>query len=36
MFFVGPDDPGPALAAVRELGMTILPMRWAAGGVRAC
>jgi D-glycero-alpha-D-manno-heptose-7-phosphate kinase len=36
MFFLGPDDPTPALAAARTLGMTILPVRWAAAGVRAC
>jgi galactokinase/mevalonate kinase-like predicted kinase len=36
MFFLGPDDPGPAIEAVRAMGMTLLPMRWAAAGVRAC
>ena len=36
MFFLGPDDPTPAVAAARELGMRILPVRWAARGVRAC
>jgi D-glycero-alpha-D-manno-heptose-7-phosphate kinase len=36
MFFLGPDDPAPAMAAARELGMRILPVRWAAGGVRPC
>src|SRR6476661_2392697 len=36
MFFLGPDDPAPALAAVRELGMRLLPVRWAREGVRRC
>ena len=36
MFFLGPDDPTPAVAAARRLGMTILPIRWSAVGVRAC
>jgi hypothetical protein len=36
MFFLGPDDPAPAAAAARELGMRMLPVRWAARGVRAC
>jgi len=36
MFFLGPDDPAPAVAAARELGMRLLPVRWAARGVRAC
>jgi galactokinase/mevalonate kinase-like predicted kinase len=36
MFFLGPDDPSAAVAAARELGMTILPVRWASSGVRAC
>jgi D-glycero-alpha-D-manno-heptose-7-phosphate kinase len=36
MFFLGPDDPAPAAAAARELGMRILPVRWAARGVHAC
>jgi galactokinase/mevalonate kinase-like predicted kinase len=36
MFFLGPDDPGPAMAAARELGMRLLPVRWAAEGVRPC
>jgi len=36
MFFLGPDDPAPAVAAVRGLGMTILPVRWSSAGVRAC
>jgi galactokinase/mevalonate kinase-like predicted kinase len=36
MFFLGPDDPAPALAAARSLGMTILPVRWSTVGVQAC
>jgi D-glycero-alpha-D-manno-heptose-7-phosphate kinase len=36
MFFLGPDDPASAVAAARELGMRILPVRWAATGVRPC
>jgi galactokinase/mevalonate kinase-like predicted kinase len=36
MFFLGPDDPRPAAAAARALGMTILPVRWADTGVHAC
>jgi len=36
MFFLGPDDPAPAVAAARGLGMTVLPVRWSAMGVRAC
>jgi hypothetical protein len=36
MFFLGPEDPGPAIEAARGMGMTLLPMRWAAAGVRAC
>jgi len=36
MFFLGPDDPAAAIAAVRELGMTILPVRWSPAGVEAC
>jgi D-glycero-alpha-D-manno-heptose-7-phosphate kinase len=36
MFFLGPDDPAPAIAAARGLGMTILPVRWSTEGVRAC
>ncbi len=36
MFFLTADDPAPAVAAVRELGMQVLPVRWAAGGVRPC
>lgn len=36
MFFLGPDDPGPATEAARAMGMTILPVRWADTGVHAC
>lgn len=36
MFFLGPDDPRPAVAAARALGMQLLPVRWAMEGVRAC
>jgi mevalonate kinase len=36
MFFLAPDDPAPAVAAARGLGMTILPVRWSSAGVRAC
>jgi len=36
MFFLGSDDPAPAIAAARGLGMTILPVRWSTEGVRAC
>lgn len=36
MFFLGPDDPRPAVAAARSMGMTMLPVRWAATGVRPC
>jgi len=36
MFFLGADDPAPAVDAARAMGMTILPMRWSATGVRAC
>lgn len=36
MFFLGSDDPEPARAAARALGMRILPVRWAAAGVRGC
>jgi D-glycero-alpha-D-manno-heptose-7-phosphate kinase len=35
MFFVTRDDPAPALAAARETGATVLPVRWAQNGVRA-
>jgi D-glycero-alpha-D-manno-heptose-7-phosphate kinase len=36
MFFLAPDDPSTAVAAAREMGMTLLPVRWVATGVRAC
>jgi galactokinase/mevalonate kinase-like predicted kinase len=36
MFFLGPDDPVPLDAAARRLGMRLLPVRWAAGGVHSC
>jgi D-glycero-alpha-D-manno-heptose-7-phosphate kinase len=36
MFFLGPDDPSAAAAAVKEMGMTLLPVRWVATGVRLC
>ncbi len=36
MFFVGPADPAGALDAVRELGMTVLPVRWMGQGVLRC
>ncbi|MEP6687122.1 MAG: GHMP kinase [Gemmatimonadales bacterium] len=36
MFFLGPDDPGPAIEAARELGGVILPVRWAPAGVQPC
>lgn len=36
MFFLAPDDPEPARAAVARLGMRLLPVRWAPGGVRSC
>lgn len=35
MFFVTGDDPAPAIAAARAAGATVLPVRWAAEGVRA-
>ncbi len=36
MFFLGPEDPAPAREAVAELGMRLLPVRWAPTGVRPC
>ena len=36
MFFLGPEDPSEAVEAVRRMGMTVLPVQWAATGVRAC
>lgn len=35
MFFVTGDDPGPATAAARAAGATLLPVHWALEGVRA-
>jgi D-glycero-alpha-D-manno-heptose-7-phosphate kinase len=35
MFFLTGDDPAPAIAAAREAGATVLPLRWAREGVRA-
>lgn len=35
MFFLTRDDPAPAIAAAREAGATVLPLRWAREGVRA-
>ena len=36
MFFLAADDPGPAVAAARDLGMRVLPVQWAHHGVRPC
>jgi len=36
MFFLGPDNPAPAVEAARALGATLLPVRWAPTGVRPC
>jgi D-glycero-alpha-D-manno-heptose-7-phosphate kinase len=36
MFFLAPDDPSPARAAVERLGMRLLPVQWALMGVRPC
>jgi D-glycero-alpha-D-manno-heptose-7-phosphate kinase len=36
MFFLAPDDPAPLADAARQMGMTLLPVRWAHAGVRAC
>jgi mevalonate kinase len=36
MFFLGPEDPGRARAVVQELGMRLLPVRWATEGVQLC
>jgi D-glycero-alpha-D-manno-heptose-7-phosphate kinase len=35
MFFVTGDDPAPAIAAARQAGATVLPVRWVREGVRA-
>lgn len=36
MFFLGPDDPSPMIAATRGLGIRLLPVRWALRGVHQC
>jgi D-glycero-alpha-D-manno-heptose-7-phosphate kinase len=36
MFFLAADDPAPLEAAARELGMRLLPVRWAETGVHPC
>jgi D-glycero-alpha-D-manno-heptose-7-phosphate kinase len=36
MFFLGPENPGEARAAVARLGMQLLPVRWALMGVHPC
>ena len=36
MFFLGPDEPAPMIAAARDCGVQILPVRWAMYGVRPC
>ena len=36
MFFLAPDDPEPLRDAARSLGMRLLPVRWAPGGVHRC
>lgn len=36
MFFLGPDEPAPMIAAARACGVQILPVRWAMYGVRPC
>jgi mevalonate kinase len=36
MFFLGPDEPGPAVEAARALGVTLLPVQWASTGVSPC
>ncbi len=36
MFFLGPDDPEPVIAAARGCGVRLLPVRWAMFGVRPC
>jgi D-glycero-alpha-D-manno-heptose-7-phosphate kinase len=36
MFFLGPDDLSEVIDIATAMGMTILPVRWAATGVRAC
>lgn len=34
MFFLAPADPAPVIAAARDAGATVLPVRWASEGVR--
>jgi D-glycero-alpha-D-manno-heptose-7-phosphate kinase len=36
MFFLGADDPQPAAAAARAMGMVTLPVRWVERGLHAC
>jgi mevalonate kinase len=36
MFFLGPDDIAVAAAGARALGAILLPVQWAADGVRPC
>ncbi|MBA3317923.1 MAG: GHMP kinase [Gemmatimonadales bacterium] len=36
MFFLAPDEPGPAREVVGRLGMRVLPVRWSSTGVRPC
>jgi D-glycero-alpha-D-manno-heptose-7-phosphate kinase len=36
MFFLGPDDPSPMIAAARQAGVRILPVAWAMRGVYLC
>ncbi len=35
MFFLAPENPAAAIAAARDAGVTVLPVRWATEGVRA-
>jgi mevalonate kinase len=36
MFFLGPEDPSRAIETARGMGMSVLPVQWAATGVREC
>jgi len=36
MFFLGPEDPSQAIETARGMGMSVLPVQWAATGVREC
>jgi D-glycero-alpha-D-manno-heptose-7-phosphate kinase len=36
MFFLAPDDPSAAIAAARDVGVRLLPVRWAMRGVYQC